>query len=246
MGRLLLHDESHAERASFDTAVSRALLQRVGSGELGESLRLHHPGEVLAFSPLDATHSGFADAVAAARGAGFEPVRRLAGGRAAIFHSGTLAVAWCIPDDEPRLRIGARFAQVSDWLARTLRRLGVDARVGEVPGEYCPGAHSVNARGRTKLAGIGQRLVRGATHVGGVVVVSGTGRVREGLVPVYDALGFPWDPETVGSIEDEIGPVSVEAVRDALRQELPGEVVAAAFDDATLSLAASLEPDHRI
>ena len=42
-----------------------------------------------------------------------------------------------------------------------LGRLGVDARVGEVPGEYCPGAFSVNARGRIKLAGVGQRLISG-------------------------------------------------------------------------------------
>jgi len=36
-------------------------------------------------------------------------------------------------------------------MAAAFRRLGVDARVGEVSGEYCPGAHSVNARGATKL-----------------------------------------------------------------------------------------------
>ena len=32
---------------------------------------------------------------------------------------------------------------------------------GEVAGEYCPGQHSVNARGERKLMGVGQRLIRG-------------------------------------------------------------------------------------
>ena len=56
-------------------------------------------------------------------------------------------------------------------MERALQRLGVDARVGEVPREYCPGDYCVNARGQTKLAGIGQRLIKGAWHIGGVIVV---------------------------------------------------------------------------
>ena len=50
--------------------------------------------------------------------------------------------------------------------------LGVDARIGEVAGEYCPGKYSVNARGATKIMGVGQRLARHAAHVGGVIVVN--------------------------------------------------------------------------
>ena len=37
--------------------------------------------------------------------------------------------------------------------------------------------------------GVGQRLVRGAAHVGGVVVVDQGDRIRDVLLPVYDALG---------------------------------------------------------
>ena len=36
---------------------------------------------------------------------------------------------------------------MADGIASALRGLGVDAHVGAVPGEYCPGDHSVNARG---------------------------------------------------------------------------------------------------
>ncbi len=105
-----------------------------------------------------------------------------------MFHKGTVAFTWTIPDRNPRENIDARFRETASLIASALSRLGVDARVGEVPGEYCPGAYSVNARGRTKLMGVGQRIVSGAAHVGGVVVVGDSGRVRDVLTPVYDAL----------------------------------------------------------
>jgi lipoate-protein ligase A len=93
---------------------------------------------------------------------------------------------------------------MADLIADALRELGVDARVGEVPGEYCPGAYSVNARGATKLAGIGQRMIRGGAHMGGVVVASGGGEIARVLEPVYRALELDWDPSTSGSAAEEL------------------------------------------
>jgi octanoyl-[GcvH]:protein N-octanoyltransferase len=178
----------------MDTAVSRAILERVSSGIDPETLRIHRPGPLVAFGPRDRVVPGFAKAVEAARGRGFESVLRLAGGRAAVFHQDTMAFSWVIPDPEPRQGIIARFEEISSIVAGAFRRLGVDARVGEIPGEYCPGAHSVNARGKTKLMGVGQRLVQHAAHVGGVVVVDGGDRIRDVLLPVYDALGLAGTP----------------------------------------------------
>lgn len=205
---------------ALDTGVSRALLEAVAAGERAESLRLYRPDDVLAFSGLDAASPGFARAVAVARAHGFAPALRLAGGRAAVFHCETLAFAWAMPVDDLRRGIPERFDAVAAWVAAALRRLGVDARVGEVPGEYCPGAHSVNARGRVKLMGVGQRVVRGAAHVGGVVVVRDGARVRAVLEPVYDALGLAFDPATAGAVEDEAPGVTREALREALLAEL--------------------------
>lgn len=241
-------DASFSGRAAFDAAASRALLYEVAEGRRPESLRLYRPDDVVAFSLTDATRPGFAQAVAAARAAGFDAALRLAGGSAAVFHRETLAFAWCAPAADARRGIAERFERTAAWIAGALRRLGVDARVGEVPGEYCPGAHSVNARGRRKLMGVGQRIVRGAAHVGGVLVVGGSARVREALDPVYAALGLAYDPETVGSLEDEIGPISVEAVRDALLSELAleREIAQADLDGATLERAAELEAQHRV
>jgi octanoyl-[GcvH]:protein N-octanoyltransferase len=233
---------------ALDTAASRALLERVAAGALPESLRLYGPEDVVAFSPLDATRPGFAAARAAAHEAGFGAVRRLAGGAAAVFTTETLAFAWCIPDAEPRTGIRARFEAMAEITAAALRRLGVDARIGAVPGEYCPGEHSVSARGRRKLMGVGQRIVRGAAHVGGVIVVGASSRVASALIPVYAALGLPFDPATVGSIEDELGPVPREAVVEALLAEIAARhaLAEADFDRATLSLAEARAPEHAL
>jgi lipoate-protein ligase A len=240
--------DAPAGRPALDTALSRALLELVAEGAAPETLRLYQPDDVLAFSSLDAASPGFAAAVAAARAAGFAPALRLAGGRAAAFHRETLGFAWTMPAAELRRGIGERFDAVAAWIAAALRRLGVDARVGAVAGEYCPGPHSVNARGLRKLAGVGQRVVRGAAHVGGVIVVRESARVRAGLEPVYAALGIDWDPASAGSVEDEIGTASGDAVAEALLAELAErfELAPSADLEAALARAAACEARYAV
>lgn len=220
MRRIRLLEQGYPERPGFDTALSRALLTQVVEGSAPETLRIYRPADVLAFSIRDRTRPGFGRAVEAAREAGFQPVIRLAGGRAALFHTRSLAFAWSRPLEDFRKGLEQRFDEVAELARDALRALGVDARVGEIPGEYCPGAHSVNARGAVKIAGFGQRIVRGAAHVGGVVVVGESARLREVLVPVYRALEFPFAPETAGCVEDEVGPTGTEAVAEAFRAAL--------------------------
>ena len=132
----------------------------MAAGELPETLRVARPGPVVAFGKQDAVAPGYAEAVARrAAPAASSAVLRLAGGRAAVFHEGTVAVAHAVPEAAPRSGIHRRFEATAGLLAGALTGLGVDARVGEVPGEYCPGTYSVSARGELKLAGIGQRLI---------------------------------------------------------------------------------------
>jgi lipoate-protein ligase A len=214
--RILLVRDSYPAPPALDTAVSRATLELVSAGNLSETLRLHRPAAIVAFGPRDLVEPGAPAAVAAARARGFAAVERLAGGRAAVFHEGTVAFSWAIPDPSPREGIRGRFEELAGIVAEALRSLGVDARIGEVPGEYCPGEHSVNARGERKLMGVGQRVVARAAHVGGVVVVSGADRVRDALVPVYAALELPWDPATVGSVEDEAPAAGWDEVAGAI------------------------------
>jgi octanoyl-[GcvH]:protein N-octanoyltransferase len=241
MAQLITH--ALQERPAYDTAISAAILQRVARGELPETIRLARPGAMVAFGKQDVSSAGYPRAAAAAREHGFDAVKRLAGGRAAVFHEQTVAFAWAERNADPWPGTHDRFREVAGVLERALRSLGVDARTGEVPGEYCPGEYSINAGGRTKLVGLGQRIIKGATHIGGVIVVGGADRIRDVLIPVYAALGLEWDPRTTGSIEDEIGPVAFEDVTAAIRAEL-GSLEDAALDDATLALAERLEPDH--
>jgi lipoate-protein ligase A len=244
--RLHLLRQGFPERPAFGTAVSEVLLERVAAGELEPTFRLHRPARELAFSTHDRATAGFAAAVEAARAAGFEPVVRLAGGRAAAFHEGSLAIAWAVPAAQPATETHQRFERLASLLVAALGRLGVDARIGEVPGEYCPGQWSVNAGGRTKLAGIGQRLIAGGAHSGAVVVVRGSELLRSALVPVYRELELEWDPATAGSVEDEVAGVDLAAVEAAILAELAvgHELVEAELDGRTLELAAERERRH--
>jgi hypothetical protein len=96
--------------------------------------------------------------------------------------------------------------------------------------------------------GVGQRVVRGAAHTGGVIVVGGSDRVRAVLAPVYDALGLPFDADSAGAIDDEIGSVTLDAVREALLAELSQEreLRAGALGGDVLDQAARFEGSHRI
>ena len=243
-----LVQEALPDRPALEVAVSRAILTRVAAGDLPPTVRLHRCAPILAFSRQDRASAGYAAAVQAARKAGFAPVVRLVGGRAAVYHEATLACSVAVPDRHPAAHTQERFRELAELLAAALARLGVDARVGEIPGEYCPGAWSVNAGGRTKLVGIGQRLIAGGAHRGAVIVAGRSERVREVLIPVYEALGLEWDPRTVGSIEDEVGDVPLERVVDAIRSELSVryELTEAQIDDGTLALASRLEHEHAV
>jgi octanoyl-[GcvH]:protein N-octanoyltransferase len=233
--------EGFPARPALDGAISRALLEAAASGAASETFRLFVPGRVLAFGTRDTAHPAYPAAAAAARQEGFAPLERLAGGRAAVFHEHTLAFAWAAPDPEPRRSIRARFEELATVVVAALAGLGVDARVGEVPGEYCPGEHSVNAGGRRKLMGVGQRLVTGAAHVGGVVVVDRADLVNRVLLPVYRCLGYEWDPAATGGVAAEV-PATVDTVAEALVAALAArhQVVAASLPPAVLDRAAAL------
>jgi octanoyl-[GcvH]:protein N-octanoyltransferase len=236
--RLIRH--SFPDQPELSTEISRTILRRVAAGELPPTIRIHRPGDEVAFGRQDIASPGYAAAAEAARAAGFAAVERLAGGRAAVFHQGTIAIARAYSDPQPPKRTYARFEEMAELIADALRGLGVDARVGEVAGEYCPGAYSVNAHGKTKLAGIGQRMIRGGAHMGGVVVASGGSEVARVLVPVYRALELDWDPATSGSVADELDrDVDVGELEEALIAELAKryELIDAELDEETMRRA---------
>jgi len=238
--RLRLIRHSFPDQPELSTEVSRTILRRVAAGELPPTIRIHRPGNEVAFGRQDVASPGYEAAAEAAGAAGFAAVERLAGGRAAVFHQGTIAIARAYSDPQPPKRTYARFEEMAGLIADTLRGLGVDARVGQVPGEYCPGAYSVNARGKSKLAGIGQRMIRGGAHMGGVVIASGGRDIARVLEPVYRALELDWDPATSGSVSEELGrEVDPGEIEEALIAELGKryELVDAELDEETVRIA---------
>ncbi|MSQ10447.1 MAG: lipoate--protein ligase family protein [Dehalococcoidia bacterium] len=243
---LRLVGQAFPDRPAFDTAVSRALLQRASDGLEPATLRLYRPAAIVAFGPQDVAAPGFGAAVHAAQALGFAGVLRLAGGRAAAFHEATLAFSWTIPDADPIPGTHRRFRELAEIMLAALGSLGIDARIGGVAGEYCPGEYSVNAGGRTKLMGVGQRMVSRAAHVGGVVVVGDSYRIRDVLLPVNQALGLAWDPDTVGSVEDETGvsdyPAVAGAIERAFAERYALEPVQ--LSPEVLALAATLTEQH--
>jgi octanoyl-[GcvH]:protein N-octanoyltransferase len=230
--------QSFTDDPALDAAVSRATLERVAAGELPETLRVARPGRVVAFAKRDVLAAGYPRAVEAATAAGYAAVTRLGGGRAAVFHEGTLELAHALADPDPQPGIHDRFEAEATLVAAALGSLGVDARVGELPGEYCPGRWSINEGGRHKLAGLGQRVIHGGAHVGTIVVVDGADSIRRLLEPVYEALELDWDPATVGAVERPW-----EAVRGAVLAAYATryELVSASLDPETLALAERLK-----
>lgn len=244
---MLLHRDRFPGRPVLDTAVSHAMLRRVARGDAPDSMRLYRPDDALLFSSLDARRPGYGRALELARAAGFEPVVRLAGGHAAAFLESSLAFAWASADPDAPLHIRPRFERLCGWVVAALQRLGLDARLGELAGEYCPGEFSVNLAGRIKVMGVGQRVIRGGAHVGGVITIADTERLREVLVPIYAALDLEFRPETAGGVADLDSSLTAEDVAGALVEALEVEGISLSpsrFDPRIEEEAAALHAFH--
>jgi octanoyl-[GcvH]:protein N-octanoyltransferase len=234
------------EDPALDVAVGHALLERAARGEMGPTLRVYRPGPTCAFGRLDRLAPGFDAAAAAARAHGFAPVLRQPGGHAAAYDAGALCLDLVRPEREAIPQLQARFEAAAELFARALRGVGVDARVGEVPGEYCPGQWTVSAAGRVKLVGTAQRLVRGASLLGAVVLVRGGARVRAVLEDVNAALGLEWDPATAGAAEDVVPGLTVDAVERAVLDAYGEPLATGSLDEATVARARSLAAAVRL
>ncbi len=222
--------------APLEAAVSHALLDRVGTGELPETFRIAQTPAMVSFGRLDTHAAGFPDAVRSAQAHGFAAVHRLAGGRAAAFHPQTLVFAWIAADPEPQAGTHVRFARLAGLVADAL---GV--RVGAIAGEYCPGDYSLHAGG-VKVGGISQRVTRSASSTEGMVVVRDGERIRDVLVAVNAALGVDWEPRTAG----DLGGRTLEDARDVLVAGLARDHLLehGELDAETLALARGYAARH--
>jgi lipoate-protein ligase A len=174
------------------------------TADTGEpAIRVWTPARVVAFGRRDARSEGYDAAREAAESRGFPTVERSVGGRAVAYTGSTVAFAHAVPV-AGRGGIDARYDDATETVLAALRELGVDARPGEPPDSFCPGAHSIQCDG--KLVGIAQRVRQDAALVSGIVVVESESEIAEVLTPVYDALGVAFDPASVGSVAGAGGP----------------------------------------
>ncbi|EMA63389.1 biotin/lipoate A/B protein ligase [Halorubrum distributum JCM 13561] len=193
------------------------------------AVRVAAPPRQVAFGRRDARESGFEAAKRAAEEAGFPPVERDVGGRAVAYTGSTLSFGVAVPAGGGRGSIDSRYETATETLRDALRDVGADVVRGEPPAAFCPGDHSLRVAGGKrapnapeddggKVAGLAQRVRADAALVAGVLVVSAAdpdpiARVTE---PIYDALGVPFDPESVGSVADAGGPDDPDAVARAV------------------------------
>lgn len=239
---LLIRDQCGAP--AFDVALAHQLVRRVGGGAHGPALRMSRPARpTVAFSRRDTLSPGFPAAATAAREAGFEPVVRAPGGRAVAFTQRSLVIDHVGADPDAISGLDRRFREFGALWARALRTLGVDARVGEVPGEYCPGAYSVNAGGTTKLVGTAQRVVRGAWLFSAVAVLDDVDVLAPLLTSVYRHLGLPFDAASVGAVHRPVEQVEAAVLAEYEREFplSPATLDAAVIDGAMARLA-----EHRV
>lgn len=199
--KLSVAADSDLESAVADAAVGPALLQLVAGTPGSGWLRTYRPAPTVGFSRRDTLVPGYQDAIAAADAHGFQSAVRSPGGRAAAYHRSSLCFELVLPDSGERSPV-QHISALGEFVAGVLQQLGADARVGEVPGEYCPGRFSVNGGGTAKLAGTAGRRVRGAIMLGGSIIVADPLPLRAVLVDVYAALDLSLDPGTVAAAVD--------------------------------------------
>lgn len=204
-----------------DLDYSTTLLRAIQHGDLsGPVVRIYRPQPTVSFGQQDVRMDGYQAAHEISQHHGFTPVVRRVGGRAAAYHPGSLVLDHIQPEDDAMFGFRNRFISFGELFTRTLRHLGVDAAVGEIPGEYCAGEYSVNAvmhpDHRIKLAGTAQRVVKGGWLFSTSLVVEDSAPIRDVLTDIYAALGIDFDPSTAGAAEDAAPGITVDDVTDEL------------------------------
>jgi lipoate-protein ligase A len=214
--------DSFPSEPTLDIALSEGLLRQIAARRRGPTVRIFRPGATVAFGRRDGHLPGFPAACKAAHHRGFVPVIRSVGGHAAAYDEGSLVVEHIIFEEDAIASIEPRFDALASRLVRALSHPGADARIGELPGEYCPGAHSINVRGRHKVVGMAQRTIKNAALTSAVIVVRGGARIRTVIESVCADLAIPLDPATVGALEDTHPTTTLRtvqvAVEDAFRE----------------------------
>jgi len=208
-GQIKLIEGPNFVEPSKDADVAARLLKYSVEKSAGAFARIYRPQRTLAFTSRDSSSAGYEQAKSRARELGFEPILRSPGGRAVAYHEESLVFDLLSSDTNPHALINNRFQAIGDLFVESFHRIGIDARVGEVPREYCPGKFSVVAE-NVKLVGTAQRIMRGGWLLGASVIVRNAAPVREVLGHVYQAMDVDMDPRTVAALNEFDSRITVD------------------------------------
>jgi octanoyl-[GcvH]:protein N-octanoyltransferase len=195
------------------------LLRDVAAGRSPGGRLVYRPQPTAAFGRLDRLLPGYGAAQDVARRHGFEPILREGGGHAVVYDERSVVFEEVTPNADIVAGIQARFDEGTERIVAALRSLGLHPQVGELPGEYCAGEHSVSLDG-IKVVGTAQRVIRGAALFAAVVLVGGGDEIRAALTDIYAALDLDWEPSTAGAIQDVAPHITPESVDQALRRAI--------------------------
>lgn len=202
-------------------------VRAVGRGEQPSTLRLYRPAPTVAFGRRDELNPHFPAARQACLDQGFEPLVRTVGGHAAAYHRGCLVVDHFQYAPDAVSGNHERYGIFGSMFAEALESVGIQAGVGELPGEYCPGEYSVWGQipggQRVKIIGTAQRVVSGAWWFSSGIVVDNPKPLRTVTEDVYRALGLPLDPVTVGALTDIEPLMTVDDIEDAVIEAYESE-----------------------
>jgi octanoyl-[GcvH]:protein N-octanoyltransferase len=190
-------------------------------------LRFRRPRPTAAFSPQDTNHPDYAQIREQTRMRGFEPIERGTGGRLTLFDENALGITILSPHAAPHQHMIKRYEILSAAIATTLHRLGIDARVGELPNEYCPGKYSVNAEGRIKLVGVAQRMNQRCLQMGAIISVTRSDEACAGIAEAYRDMGLNFDPKTYGAIADFKPTLTFMDVKEAFMKSVTAALMQA-------------------
>jgi len=167
----------------FET--DQRLLREVAAGQRPPTVRLWRHRGALALGYRDTRLPGWREAADRIAARGFAVAVRPSGGLAVPLDPGVLNISLFYPDPTGAVEPG--FRAMHRLLAACLRSLGLEPRVGEVPGGYCPGRSDMSVGGR-KVAGVSQRRTRGAAGVMAFLLVEGEGAARGWLAAEFYRL----------------------------------------------------------
>lgn len=223
---LVIGNDHPGARSAAIELVIPALLLRNRPDTWSELVHIYVPqGPTVAFSSRDLRRPGILAATELARSAGFETVVRSPGGQMVAYDSGAVVIDHVTWSSGLRQAGGATFAANAATHAGVLRALGdIDARVGAVEGEYCPGEFSINVAGRTKVVGSAQRITGTGSLFSTVVQVSVSAEVRAVIAAVSDALGYELRAESVAGLTDYEPALTAEDVAAAFAIDYRGRL----------------------